>query len=203
MRKKKKQEKVEPKVHPVTMKELAEERRVEVACQKPIKIGWAIYGAAAILYLLNGLFTQIAVTMIPQEEPIANQLIDYRYSAEYNDFIAETEKDAIDKLTKGEITLDEYNYLIETLSSDEKFEEFLRSIENDKEVQSVIENYDKYAEQIQELGKVYAGLSITALSSTLVATLILAKYRFREMDVEEKRKKRAKELGIDLEKYEQ
>ena len=203
MKKKKKQEKVEPKVHPVTMKELAEERRICKECQKPIKIGWAIYAAAAILYLFNGFATQIAVASIPKEVPIVDQLGDYKYSSEYNDYIAETQKEAAFKLSNGEISIDEYNYLIETLSSNEKFEEFLRSIENDKEVQSVIADYDKYEKQIQELGKVYSGLSITALSTTVLATLILAKYRFREMDVEEKRKKRAKELGIDLEQFEQ
>ena len=202
MKKNKKQEKDEKKVHPITMKELADERKIEVECQKPIKIGWAIYGAAAILYLLNGLFTQIAVNMIPQEAPIADQLSDYKYSTEYDNFIVDTQKEALNKLINGEISIDEYNYLIETISSDEKFEEFLRSIENDKNVQSVIADYDSYEKQIQDLGRVYSGVSITSLSSTLISTLILAKYRFREMDIEEKRKNRAKELGIDLEQFE-
>ncbi len=203
MKRKKNQEKSEQIVRLITMKELADERKVEVECQKPIKLGWAIYGAAAILYLLNGLFTQIAVNMIPQEAPITDQLSDYKYSAEYNDFVAETQKDAVDKLTKGEISIDEYNYLTETISSNEKFEEFLRSIENDKNVQNVIINYDNYQKQIQDLGKMYSGISITALSSTLIATLILAKYRFREMDIEDKRKKRAKDFNIDLEKFQE
>lgn len=203
MKKKKKQEKTEPKVHPVTIKELAEERKVEVACQKPIKLGWAIYGFATILYILNGIVTNLVVSQIPQELPIVDTLKDYKYTEEYNDYIAETQKQAGDKLTNGEISIDEYNYINETLSSDEKFEEFLRLLEDDDIVKQTIADYDAYTKKMDTAGKVYAGTSIASLSSLLIASLILAKYRFREMDIEEKRKKRAKELGIDLEQFEQ
>jgi hypothetical protein len=67
----------------------------------------------------------------------------------------------------------------------------LRTLENDKEVQKVIQDYDAYADKMNKIGKAYSGISITSLSSLLVATIILAKYRFREMDIEEARKKRA------------
>ena len=57
---------------------------------------------------------------------------------------------------------------------------------------------------MNSIGQKYSVLSITSLSSLLVATLILGKYRFREMDIEEARKKRA-EAGFEnpFQEYEQ
>ena len=198
-----KKKKVEKLANPVTIEDLAKERRICAECQKPIKLGWAIYGFATLLYILNGIVTNFAVMNIPQELPITDTLKDYKQTEEYTDYIAETQRQATDKLTNGEISIDEYNYIIETLSSNEKFEEFLRLLEDDDVVKQTIAEYDTYAKKMDTAGKVYAGTSIASLSSLLIATLILAKYRFREMDIEDNRKKRAKELGIDLEQFEQ
>ena len=52
MKRKDKQKVEEPKVHPITMKELAEEQQIIAKCQKPIKLGWILYGIAAIIYIL-------------------------------------------------------------------------------------------------------------------------------------------------------
>ena len=196
MKKGKKQESV---IRQLTPEELAEEEKKYQACKKPVQIGWAIYAFAATLYLCTGLFTKMAVDKIPQKAPIADALSEYKQSAEYNDFITETQKTALDKLTSGEITIDEYNYIIETTKDDKTFEEFLRTLENDKRVQRTISEYDSYEDAMNSIGQKYSALSITALSSLMVATLILAKYRFREMDIEEARKKRA-ELDNPFEK---
>lgn len=203
MKKKKKQEEIKASVHPITIADLAEERKQEVKCQNPIKLGWTIYAVAAILYILNGLTANLVVDLIPEKAPIVNTLNNYKQTEEYNDYIAETQKQATNKLTNGEITVEEYNFIIETLSSDEKFEEFLRLIDGDEFVKQTITDYDEYKNKMNTVGKAYAGVSIASLSSVLIATLILAKYRMKEMDIEEKRKKRAKELGIDLEQFEQ
>jgi hypothetical protein len=203
MKKKKKQEEIKAGVHPITIADLAEERKQEVKCQNPIKLGWTIYAVAAILYILNGLTANLVVDLIPEKAPIVSTLNNYKQTEEYNDYIAETQKQATNKLTNGEITVEEYNFIIETLSSDEKFEEFLRLIDGDEFVKQTITDYDEYKNKMNTVGKAYAGVSIASLSSVLIATLILAKYRMKEMDIEEKRKKRAKELGIDLEQFEQ
>ena len=93
-------------------------------------------------------------------------------------------------MTSGEITVDEYQYIMDTTSDEKNFEKFLRNLEDDEYVQKVIADYDEYAEQMNSIGMKYSVLSATSLSSLLVATLILAKYRFREMDIEDVRKKR-------------
>lgn len=191
----KKGKKQEPVIRQLTPEELAEEEKKYQACKKPVQIGWAIYAFAATLYLCTGLFTKAAVDKIPERKPIAESLSEYRYTEEYNDFISEIQKTATDKLVSGEITIEEYNYIIENTASDKTFEEFLRSIENDKNVQNVISEYDDYKDAMNSIGQKYSALSITALSSLMVATIILAKYRFREMDIEEARKKRAEAVN--------
>ena len=190
----KKNKKQEPEVRQLTPEELAEEEKKYQACKVPVQIGWAIYAFAATLYLCTGLFTKIAVDKIPEKKPITESLVSYKQTEEYNDFITEIQKNATDKLVAGEITLEEYQYIIENTSSDKAFEEFLRSIENDKQVKKAISEYDDYKDAMNSIGQKYSTLSITSLSSLMVATLILAKYRFREMDIEEARKKRAEAL---------
>ena len=172
-----------------TAEEYAEEERLYNACKKPVKIGWMIYGLAATMYLSTGIFAKNAVDKIPQKPPIEETLSSY--TEQYNDFIIETQKEALDRFTNGDISADEYQYIIDQTSDEKNFEQFLRNLEEDEYVQKVIADYDKYAEQMNSIGKKYSALSITSLSSLLVATLILAKYRFREMDIEEVRKKRA------------
>ena len=191
MKKKKKEE----EIRPLTPEELEQEEKMYQACKKPVQIGWAIYAFAATLYLCSGIFAKAAVDKIPQKPEPADALSEYRESDEYNQFIRETQNEALDKMMAGEISYEEYDEVVKTLSSDKKFEEFLRTLEDDKEVQKVIADYDKYADQMNEIGKKYSALQITSLSSLLIATIILAKYRFREMDIEEKRKKRA-ELDV-------
>ena len=186
----------EPEVRMLNAQELMEEEKKYQACKKPIQIGWAIYAFAATLYLCTGLFTSAAVKNIPEKKPITESLAEYRECEEYNVFLAEVQRDATDKLIAGEITADEYQHIIETTSSDKKFEEFLRSLEDDKRVQSVISEYDDYKDAMNSIGQKHSILSLTSLSSLLVATLILAKYRFREMDIEEARKKRD-EAGLN------
>ena len=188
----------------LSAQELIEEEKKYQACKKPVKIGWTIYAFAATLYLCSGFFASRAAARIPEKKPITESLSGYRESDEYNDFIRETQMTALDKLTNGEITLDEYEYIIETTKDDKKFEEFLRSLEDNKYVQKTIEEYDDYKDAMNSIGQKYSALSITALSSLLVATLILGKYRFREMDIEEARKKRA-EAGFEnpFQEYEQ
>lgn len=193
----KKNKKQEQEVRPLTPEELEKEEQMYQACKKPVQIGWAIYAFAATLYLATGIFAKAAVDRVPVKPEPADALSEYRESDEYNEFIRETQYEALDKLTAGEISLEEYNDVIETISSDKKFEEFLRTLEDDKEVQRVIADYDKYAEQMNEIGKKYSACQITSLSSLLIATIILAKYRFREMDIEEKRKKRAEQNVFD------
>ena len=127
---------------------------------------------------------------IPQKDPLSKTLKEYKNSQQYTDYISAIQNEALNQLTNGEITIDEYKYIIETCSSDKKFEEFLRTIENDEYVQAVIKDYDENQEQINTIGKKYSALTITALSSLMVSTLILAKYRFKEMDIEDARKKR-------------
>ena len=171
--------------------ELAEEERLYAACKKPIKVAWAIYAVAATLYISTGLFANSAVKQIPQKPPITESLESYKYSENYNDFVSAAQNEALNQFLAGEISLEDYQYVVDTISDDKKFEEFLRGLENDEFVQQTIADYDKYADQINEIGKKYSALTITALSSLLVSTIILAKYRFREMDIEDARKKRA------------
>ena len=178
-------------VRQLTPEELVEEEKKYQACKKPVKIGWAIYTFAATLYLCSGFFAKAAADKIPQKPPITESLSDYKNHAEYKDFISETQKVALNQLINGEITVDEYDYIIKTTKSDESFEEFLRNIENDERVQKVITAYDEYASEMNSIIKKHSALSITALSSLLVATAILAKYRLRELDIEDARKKRA------------
>lgn len=196
--KKNKKEKKEPEIRQLSREELEEEEKRYQACKKPVQIGWGIYVFAATLYICTGLFTQAAVDEIPEKKPIVETLESYRQTQEYNDFISEIQKDATDKLVAGEISPEEYKYIIENTSSDEKFEEFLRSIENDKNVKKVIEEYDDYKSIMDSIGRKYSALNITSLGSLMVATLILAKYRTREMEIEENRKKREDALAEAL-----
>lgn len=178
-------------IRPLTPEELAEEEKRYQACKTPVKIGWGIYAAATALYLCAGLFAQMAVNKVPEKPEPADELSEYRETDEYNQFIIATQNEALDKMMAGEISVEEYEEVIKTVSDDKTFEKFLRTLEDDKEVQKVIQDYDAYTEQMNKIGKAYSGMSITSLSSLLVASIILAKYRFREMDIEEARKKRA------------
>ena len=191
-----KKNKKEEAVRPLTPEELEKEEQMYQACKKPVQIGWAIYAFAATLYLCSGFGAKMAADKVPTKPEPADALSGYRETDEYNQFIRETQNEALDKLVAGEISYEEYEDVVKTLSSDKKFEEFLRTLEDDKEVQKVLADYDQYAEQMNKIGKTYSAMQITSLSSLLIATIILAKYRFREMDIEEKRKKRAEELGV-------
>lgn len=193
--KKDKKRKEQPEIRQLTPEELAEEERKYQACKKPVKIGWHIYGFAALAYILNGIFTQSAVAQIPQQQPLSYQLNEYKHEAAYTDFIAEAQKDALKRLENGEITIEEYEYVIETISSDKKFEEFLRTLKDNEYVQEKIAEYDEYTKQVNNIGKKYRALSLTSLGSLVVGTIILGKYRFREMDIEEARKKRNEALN--------
>ena len=177
-----------PKVVYENPEDYAEEQRLYDECKKPVQIGWMIYGLAATMYLTTGLAAQNAVNKIPEKPPIEETLSGY--TEQYNDFVADAQKEAFDKMTSGEITVDEYQYIMDTTSDEKNFEKFLRNLEDDEYVQKVIADYDEYAEQMNSIGMKYSVLSVTSLSSLLVATLILAKYRFREMDIEDVRKKR-------------
>ena len=108
--------------------------------------------------------------------------------------VTEIQKDAANRLAEGEISIDEYNHIIDTVSSDKKFEEFLRSLKDDEHAKQIIAEYDEYANEMNKVGKVYSAATISSLGSILIATLILAKYRFREMDIEEARKKRREQF---------
>ncbi|MBQ4542341.1 MAG: hypothetical protein IJA23_05795 [Clostridia bacterium] len=195
MKKNKKQEPIKTELTPEEL--IAEENKYQ-ACKKPIKLGWTIYAIAAAIYLFNGLFAQYQMNQIPIKKPLTDELSGYKDTQAYNDYITEIQKDAISKLTRGEISIDEYNYIIETTKNNKTFEEFLRSLEDDKQVQQIIAKHDEYADEIDRIGKTYSGLSIASLSSVLVASLILAKYRFREMDIEDKRKQRAEAKAAAL-----
>ena len=195
MKKNKKQEPIKTELTPEEL--IAEENKYQ-ACKKPIKLGWTIYAIAAAIYLFNGLFAQYQMNQIPIKQPLTDELSGYKNTQAYNDYITEIQKDAINKLTRGEISIDEYNYIIETTKNNKTFEEFLRSLEDDKQVQQIIAKHDEYADEIDRIGKTYSGLSIASLSSVLVASLILAKYRFREMDIEDKRKQRAEAKAAAL-----
>ncbi len=195
MKKNKKQEPIKTELTPEEL--IAEENKYQ-ACKKPIKLGWTIYAIAAAIYLFNGLFAQYQMNQIPIKKPLTDELSGYKDTQAYNDYITEIQKDAINKLTRGEISIDEYNYIIETTKNNKTFEEFLRSLEDDKQVQQIIAKHDEYADEIDRIGKTYSGLSIASLSSVLVASLILAKYRFREMDIEDKRKQRAEAKAAAL-----
>lgn len=184
----------EPEIRQLSREELeAEEKRYQ-DCKMPIQIGWGIYAFAATLYLCAGLFAHNAVEKIPEKAPIVETLSSYRETQEYNDFISEIQKTATDKLVAGEISVEEFEFIVEKTSSDEKFEEFLRSIEDDPRVKRAIEEYDDYKDAMKSIGQKYSVLSIAGLSSLMVATLVLAKYRTREMEIEENRKKRAEAL---------
>lgn len=195
MKKKRVKKAKEEVIRQLTPEELAEEERKYQACKKPVKIGWMIYVFAATLYICTGLFAQRAVDRVPKKPEIVDALHDYKETEKYNDFLAETQRAALDRLTAGEITVEEYQYIIETTKDDKNFEKFLRTLEDDKKVQQVIKEYDDYADAMNSIGQKYSALTITSLSSLLVATLVLAKYRFREMDIEEARKKRAEAAG--------
>lgn len=195
MKKNKKQEPIKTELTPEEL--IAEENKYQ-ACKKPIKVAWTIYAIAAAIYLFNGLFAQYQMNQIPIKKPLTDELSGYKDTQAYNDYITEIQKDAISKLTRGEISIDEYNYIIETTKNNKTFEEFLRSLEDDKHVQQIIAKHDEYADEIDRIGKTYSGLSIASLSSVLVASLILAKYRFREMDIEDKRKQRAEAKAAAL-----
>ena len=197
MKKNKKNKKQIEEVRQLTPDELAEEEKKYNACKKPIQIGWAIYAFAASLYIINGFMAHSTAANITKKPTITEELNKYKYSEEYTDFITEAQKETLRQLEQGEITVDEFNHIMETISSEEKFEEFLRGLEHDKEAQAVIKEYDEYSKQLDTLGKKYAGVSITALSSLMVSSVILAKYRFREMDIEEARRKRAEALNLN------
>ncbi len=187
----KKNKQKETEVRELSPEELAEEERLYQACKKPISIAWAIYAFAATLYLATGIFAKSAVDKIPQKPEITDSLSHYKHSEQYNDYVTAAQNEALSQFLNGEISYEEYQTVIDTISNEKTFEEFLRSLENDKFVQKTIAEYDKYADQVNDISKKYSVLTITALSSLLVSTIILAKYRFREMDIEEKRKKRA------------
>ena len=194
----KRNKKQEPEKIELTPEELIEEEKIYQACKKPVKLGWAIYAIAAAIYLFNGLFAKYQMDKIPIKKPLTDELSGYKDSQAYNDYVTEIQKDAVDKLTRGEISIDEYNFIIETTKDNKTFEEFLRSLEDDKHVQQIIAKHDEYADEIDRIGKTYSGLSIASLSSILVASLILGKYRFREMDIEEKRQKRVEANAASL-----
>ena len=194
----KKNKKQETETLELSPEELAEEERMYQACKKPVKLGWTIYAIAAALYLFNGLFAKYQMDKIPIKQPLADELSSYKETQAYNDYITEIQKEAAVKLTRGEISIDEYNYIIETTKNNSTFEEFLRSLEDDKNVQQTIAKYDEYADDLERIGKTYSGLSIASLSSILIASLILGKYRFREMDIEEKRQKRVEAKAAAL-----
>lgn len=199
---KKKATKKEPEIRQLTPEELAEEERIYQACKKPVKIGWGIFTAATTIYICAGLFTRINLSTIPQVAPPTDTLSEYRETDEYNEFVREAQNEALRLLTNGEITKEEYDQVVSTVSDDKKFEEFLRTLENDERVQKVLENYDKNQEQLRELGRKYSATSIAGLSGLLVASLILGKYRFKEMEIEEAREKRAKALEIQQQEVE-
>ena len=187
----KKNKKIEEnQIRQLTPEELAEEEKQYNSCKKPIEIGWAIFVISAALYLSTAFFAKGAMMKIPQKDPLSKTLKEYKNSQQYTDYISAIQNEALNQLTNAEITVEEYKYIIETSSNDKKFEEFLRTIENDEYVQAVIKDYDENQDQINTIGKKYSTLTITALSSLMVSTLILAKYRFKEMDIEDARKKR-------------
>ena len=194
----KKDKKQEPQIRELTPEELAEEERKYQACKKPVKLGWTIYAIAAAIYLFNMLTAKYSMDQIPIKQPLADELASYKDTEIYRDYITEIQRDATDKLTRGEISIDEYQYIIDTTKNNKTFEEFLRSLEDDKHVQQIIAKHDEYADEIDRIGKTYSGLSIASLSSVLIATLILAKYRNREMDIEDKRQKRAEAKAAAL-----
>ena len=107
-----------------SIKELAAEERAYNACKKPIKIAWAIYAFAATLYLCSGLFANAAIKDMPELEPLDSTLHEHKYSDAYSEFKSELETEAYNKMLAGEITPDEYNYTLKTISDDKKFEEF-------------------------------------------------------------------------------
>ena len=174
-------------VRELTEEELAFEEKRYNACKRPVRIGYSIYALAVAIWITNGLFAQSTVADIPKEKPLAEKLSYYKTSEKYTDFIAEAQRDAIKRLERGEISLDEYDYVMETLSSDAKFEEFLRSIDDLPDVKNAIQKYDRYNDTMRTLSRKYAGINLTSLGTLIVGTLILAKYRFREMDIEEAR----------------
>lgn len=196
---KKKKTTKEPEVRKLTIQEYMEEEKVYQSCKKPIKIAWGIYAVAATLYLFGGLFAQREALNIPKLTPPAEAFSGYKESDEYGEFIREAQYEAMRQLQEGEITKEEYSHIVSTISSDEKFEEFLRDLKEDKRVQQALDDYDKTQEQLEVLGKKYAGTSIAGLSGIMVATLILAKYRTKEMDIEENRKKREEIFGEQYE----
>ena len=187
----KKNKKEKQEVQALTGDELLREELAYLDCKKPIKIGWSIFAAGALAYLLCGLIANAVATTIPKQIHFTETLNNYKCSEKYNDYVTEVQKDAANRLAEGEISLDEYQHIIDTVSSDKKFEEFLRSLKDDPQAMQIIAEYDEYATQMNGIGKAYSATAITSLSAILISTLILAKYRFREMDIEEKRKKRA------------
>jgi hypothetical protein len=180
-----------------TLEELALEEQRYKACKKPIKITCVIYAFAATLYLCNQLATGAAISKLPEREPIESTLQEYQSSHEYINFKTELQNEAYNKLINGEITTDEYNFALKIIHDDQKFEDFLRTIEDDPEVQQALAEYDDYNNTIRNINKTYSALAITSLSSLLVSTIILAKYRFREMDIEEARKKREEAKSLE------
>ena len=190
MKTNKKKENKQDEIHPLTSEEIVKEELLYQSCKKPISIAWKIFAISATIYLSSAIFAKSAIDKIPIQKPIVESLDSYKQSEQYQDYITTAQKEALSQFTAGEISYDDYEYVIKTLSNDKKFEEFLRSLEDDKFVQQTIAKYDKYEDQINEIGKKYSALTITALSSLLVSTIILAKYRFREMEIEENRKKR-------------
>lgn len=189
-----KKQKKEKEVRPLTGDELMREELAYLDCKKPIKIGWILYGTGALAYILSGLIANAVATTIPKQAHFTNTLETYKYSKKYTDYVTEIQKDAANRLAEGEISIDEYNHIIDTVSSDKKFEEFLRSLKDDEHAKQIIAEYDEYANEMNKVGKVYSAATISSLGSILIATLILAKYRFREMDIEEARKKRREQF---------
>ncbi len=187
MAKKKKQD----ETRELTKEELLVEEQKYLSSKKWITRGWHLFACASILYFLNGMIGRSAIMNLPQEKPIIEQLDDYRDTEKFNDYMTAVQNEATDRLMRGEITVEEYNYVVETVSSDENFEKFLRSLEDDERVQKVVQNYDKFKQEYVALSRKHSGVSIVALSSLLVSTLILGKHRFREESIEEARKKRA------------
>ena len=164
-------------------------------CKKPVSIGWTIFGLGALSHFLCSLIGYSVMSDIPEMPHFTDTLESYKYTEEYNDYVTETQKEAVRMLTEGEITFDEYTHIVNTVSSDENFAEFLRSLKDDKHAMQIIAEYDEYAKQVNDLGKTFAGVTIAGLSGMLIGTLILAKYRMREMEIEEVRKKREEVAG--------
>ena len=189
-----KKNKQQQEIRPLTPAEFAEEERKLQKYKRIIRHLWAIYALTATLHLSNGYFAGEALAQMEQPVVITDKLSQYKHCEEYKDYLTEMRNKVMESYERGEIDDEALVLAIEATASEENFEKFLRTY-NDEFVQETIAYNDELKKQYSKTGATYAGINIACLSSLLVWTIPMAILREKEDTIEENRKKREELFG--------